>query len=81
MSGVIGSPASQSAAQTFAVEIYATDDYWNPLPSGDVVRVTSSDPAASTPVNGTMSNGFVQLTLSLGTVGTQTLTVTDQTNG
>ena len=81
VSGVIGSPASQSAAQTFAIEIYATDDYWNPLPSGDVVRVTSSDPAASTPVNGTMSNGFVQLTLSLGTVGTQTLTVTDQTNG
>jgi len=81
VTGVMGTPASQSAAQAFAVDVYATDAYWNPVPSADVVRVTSSDAAASTPVNGTMSNGFAQLTLSLGTVGAQTLSVSDQTNG
>jgi hypothetical protein len=83
-SGIIGFPATQSAGQTFAVEIFATDDYWNPVPSTDVVRVTSSDPGASTPVSGALSGGefgYAQFTLSLGTVGTQTLTVNDQTNG
>jgi predicted RNA-binding protein with TRAM domain len=80
-SGLTGSPASQAVGQTFAVDVYATDQYWNPLPSADVVRITSSDPGASTPVSGALNNGFRQFTLSLGTIGTQTLTVTDQTNG
>ncbi|HXV12813.1 MAG TPA: hypothetical protein VEC56_01275 [Candidatus Krumholzibacteria bacterium] len=81
ITGLTGSPASQSAGQTFAVDVYATDAYWNPLSSSDVARITSSDPAASTPVSGALSNGFRRFTLSLGSVGTQTLTVTDQTNG
>jgi hypothetical protein len=81
VSGLTGSPASQGAGQNFQVEVYATDDYWNPRSSSDVVRITSSDPGASTPVSGAMSNGFAQFTLSLGTVGTQTLTVNDMTNG
>lgn len=81
VSGISGTPASQSAGQAFSVDVYATDAYWNPLPSADVVRVTSSDAAASTPVSGAMTNGARSLSLSLGTVGTQTLSVTDQTNG
>lgn len=82
VTGLTGSPASQSAGQTFSVQVYATDLYWNPLPSSDVARITSSDPAASTPVSGALSNGFRSFTVSLGTVpGPQTLTVTDQTNG
>ena len=81
VSGLIGSPASQAAGQNFTVDINATDDYWNPLPSADMVRITSSDPGANTPVSGTLSNGYAQFTVHLGTVGAQTLTVTDQTNG
>jgi predicted RNA-binding protein with TRAM domain len=81
ISGLTGSPASQAVGQTFTVDVFATDQYWNPLPSGDQVRITSSDAGASTPVTGALNNGFRQFTLSLGTVGTQTLTVTDQTNG
>jgi len=81
VSGLSGDPATQGAAQNFVVEVYATDQYWNPLYSADTVRIASSDPAASTPVTGALTNGFRQFTLSLGTVGTQTLTVTDQTNG
>lgn len=79
-SGVTGTPATQSAGQGFDVDVYATDDYWNPVPSSDVVRVTSSDPGAGTPVTGAMTDGFVRFTLSLGTVGVQNLTAADQTN-
>ena len=81
VAGLTGSPVSQSAGTPFAAQVYATDAYWNPVPSSDVVRVTSSDAAASTPVSGALSDGFRALNLSLGTVGSQTLTVNDQTNG
>jgi hypothetical protein len=81
VTGVTGSPASQASGQAFQVEVYATDNYWNPLPSADNVRITSSDAGASTPVSGNMSGGYRAFTLSLATVGSQTLTVTDQTNG
>jgi hypothetical protein len=81
VSGKTGSPATQSAGQAFNVSVWATDAYWNPVPSADNVRITSSDPAANTPVTGVMTNGFRQLNVSLGTVGTQTLTVADLTNG
>jgi len=80
ISGVTGTPASQSAGRSFPVTVYSTDAWWNPVPSGDVVRVTSSDPAASTPVSGTLSNGSRSFNVSLATVGTQTLTASDQTN-
>ncbi len=83
ITGLSGSPATQGAgpANAFTVDVWATDPYWNPLPSGDTVRITSSDAAASTPVSGALSNGFRQFTVSLGTVGSQTLTVSDLSNG
>lgn len=81
VSGVTGSPASQGAGQTFVADVYATDNWWNPVPSADNVRITSNDPAANTPLNGALTNGYRQFSVSLGTVGTRTLTVTDQTNG
>ncbi|HEU4929035.1 MAG TPA: hypothetical protein VFU38_04340, partial [Candidatus Krumholzibacteria bacterium] len=80
VTGLTGSPASQSAGVAFAADVYATDAYWNPLPSGDVARITSSD-AAATPVSGALTNGFRRFNFTLRTVGTQTLTVNDQTNG
>ncbi|MBI3539809.1 MAG: hypothetical protein HY076_06010, partial [Candidatus Eisenbacteria bacterium] len=81
VSGKTGSPATQSAGRGFAVSVWATDNWWNPVPSADNVRIISSDAAANTPQTGTLSNGFRQFTVSLGTVGTQTLTVADLTNG
>jgi hypothetical protein len=81
VSGVTGTPASQGAGQNFVADVYATDSYWNPVPSADNVRITSNDPAANTPLTGSMTNGYRQFTVQLGTVGTRTLTVTDQTNG
>jgi FlgD Ig-like domain len=78
--GKVGSPASQSAGQTFSVQVYATDNWWNLVGSGDNVRITSSDPGASTPVTGAMTNGQRTFNLSFGTVGQQTLTVSDLSN-
>jgi hypothetical protein len=77
VSGLTGSPASQSAGRGFPVGVYATDNWWNPVGGGDNVRITSTDPAASTPVSGSLSNGFRQFTVTLNTVGTQRLTVSD----
>lgn len=78
-SGKSGTPAAQDAGRTFPVSAYATDPYWNPLGSGDNVRITSSDAAASTPVSGVLSGGYRQFNVSLATVGTSTLTVNDLT--
>jgi len=79
-SGKAGTPASQSAGQAFQVSVWATDAYWNPVVSGDNVRVSSSDVLASTPVTGLLTNGFRQFNVTLNTVGSQTLSVNDLTN-
>jgi len=80
VSGIAGVPASQAAGRSFTVSVYATDDYWNQVPNGDAVQVASSTDPADTPVSGNLSGGFRQFTFTLVTVGTQTLTATDQTN-
>ena len=79
-SGISGVPASQAAGRSFTVLVYATDDYWNQVPSADAVSVGSTTDPADTPVSGNLSGGFRQFTVTLMTVGTQTLTVTDQTS-
>jgi hypothetical protein len=81
VTGHVGTPASQAAGVAFSVSAYSTDAYWNPLPSVDGVRIISSDAAASTPVSGALANGSRTFSVSLGTVGSQTLTISDQTNG
>ncbi len=81
LSGVIGTPGSQSVGQNFLVTVFATDEYWNPLPSTDQVRITSSDAGATTPVTGALVDGYAEFTIAFGTTGSQTLTITDQTNG
>jgi hypothetical protein len=77
-SGLSGTPATQAAGQGFPVSVYATDAFWNPVPSGDNVRVA---PSAGTAQTGLLSNGYRQFTVALTAVGTQTVTVSDLTNG
>ncbi len=79
-SGKTGQPASQGAGHLFTASVWATDAYWNPVYSGDNVRLSSSDGAANTPLTATLSNGAYQFNVTLGTVGTQTLTISDVTN-
>ena len=80
LSGITGVAASQAAGRSFTVNVYATDDYWNQVSSGDAVRLASSTDPADTPVNGTLSAGFRQLSFTFMTVGAQTVTATDQSN-
>src|SRR5262245_14949651 len=75
-SGKSGTPTSQGAGQAFPVTVWATDAFWNPVPSTANVTVSSSDLAASTPVSGALVGGTRQFNITLNTVGTQTLTVT-----
>ena len=78
--GKAGTPASQSAGQAFAVSVWSTDNYWNPVTSAHNVRLTSSDAGASTPVTGLLTNGFRSFNVTLNTVGNQTITVADLTS-
>ncbi len=89
VSGVTGSPATQAVGTGFVVTCYATDDYWNPVPSVDNVRVVSNTDNAETVspssgaliISGNPSFGSRQFTVTLNTVGSQTLTSSDLTNG
>ena len=78
--GLSGSAASQTAGQPFTVGVYETDNWWNPVAGFDAVRLTSSD-ASATLSSGSLNNGYVALSATLRTVGSQTITVSDQSNG
>ena len=78
--GFTGSPATQAVGTGFTVNVYATDAYWNPVPSADNVRVTATNSYTANPTSGAMTNGFRQFTVTLNTVGGQTVTASDLTN-
>jgi len=79
--GLSGSPVAQIAGQAFSVTVVATDNWWNDVDNGDRFTITSSDGAANTPVNGKLSHGWLTVSVTLNTVGDQTLTVTDTDRG
>jgi hypothetical protein len=81
VSGITGVPTSQTSGRSFTANVYATDDYWNQVSSGDNVQLASSTDPADTPVSGALSAGFRQLSFTFMTIGTQTVTGTDLTNG
>jgi len=80
LSGRVGTPASQAAGQDFNVDVYTTDQWWNRKDRDITIRITSSDNAASTPIQTSLTNGFRRVAVRLGTVGVQTLTVADRFN-
>jgi len=79
--GYTGSPATQAVGTGFVASVYATDAYWNQVASADNVNITATGSYTSSPTSGALSNGFRQFTVTLNTVGTQTVSVHDQTNG
>ncbi|HEU4723851.1 MAG TPA: FlgD immunoglobulin-like domain containing protein [Candidatus Eisenbacteria bacterium] len=74
VSGYTGSPATQGAGTGFTVTVYATDTWWNVGPSSATVSFSSSDGAATNAPSGALVNGVRQVTETLNTVGTQTVT-------
>lgn len=74
VSGKTGSPATQAVGTGFVVNIYSTDNWWNPLPSANTVTVTATG-SSNTPQSGTLNNGTRQFNVTLNTVGSQTVSV------
>jgi hypothetical protein len=80
IAGRVGTPASQASGQDFNVDVYTTDEWWNLKDRDITIRITSSDNAASTPIQTSLTNGHRRVAVRFGTVGTQTLTVADRFN-
>jgi hypothetical protein len=80
VTGYTGTPATQAVGTGFTVTVYSTDAYFNPVPSGDNVRVTATNSYTASPTSGVLSNGSRQFTVTLNTVGTQTVSTNDLTN-
>ena len=79
---VVSAPASATAGTAFTFTVTAEDPYNNPATSySGSIHFSSSDAAAVLPGNKTLTGGVGTFTATLNTVGNQTLTVTDTTNG
>jgi len=75
------SNATVGVAQGFTVT--AEDPYGNVATAGytGTVHFTSSDPGASLPANSTLNQGVKSFSVTFGTAGTRSVTVTDTTSG
>lgn len=78
LAGITGVPTGQTAGLAFTIQVYGTDDYWNPVATNALVRVGSDTDPADTPVTGNLSGGARQFSYTLMSVGSQTLKVTDE---
>jgi hypothetical protein len=79
-SGKTGTPVGQVAGVPFQVTLNAVDANWNLVASADVVHLVSSDGAAVLPADGPLVAGTRAASVTLNTVGSQTVTVSDVTN-
>ena len=77
--GKAGTPSTQVTGTAISATVKAVDANWNPVTATDVVSMTSSDPIATLPPNAALVNGTRTFTLTFGTSGSQTLTVSDVT--
>jgi adhesin/invasin len=79
--GKTGSPTTRTAGTAFNVTVNAVDANWNLVAATHSVRLTSSDPAATLPADAALVAGTKQLSVTLKTAGSQTVTASDQTDG
>ncbi len=71
-----------TAGNSFNVTVTAQDAYGNPIRGyNGTVHFTSNDPQAALPADAMLSNGTGTFSVTLGTAGPQTITVTDTGNG
>src|SRR6185503_10568819 len=75
--GKTGTPTAAGAGTAFNVTVRAVDADWNLVSSTHTVGITSSDPSATLPVNGSLSAGIRTVSVTLNTLGTYTLTASD----
>ena len=78
---VISAPATASAGGAFFFTVIAQDQFDNIASAyAGTVHFTSSDGTASLPTNSTLTNGIGTLSVTLHTLGNQTITATDTVN-
>lgn len=74
----VSAPATATAGTSFNFTVTALDQFNNPTTGyAGTVHFTSSDGAATLPVNSTLTNGAGTFSATLKTVGAQTITATD----
>ena len=74
----LGTPSSAAVGVAFSFTVTALDQSNNPATSyKGTVHFTSSDSQALLPTNATLSNGTGTFSVTLSTVGNQTITATD----
>ncbi|MCX6120398.1 MAG: hypothetical protein NTX44_02110 [Ignavibacteriales bacterium] len=79
--GKTGTASQPTAGASFDVTINAVDTYWNVANSSHVVSITSTDANATMPANKALSSGSTVFSVTLPTLQSTTLTVTDITTG
>ena len=78
-SGKTGTPTAQTAGTATTVTVNAVDANWNVVSSATpTVAITSSDGNATLPANAALVSGTKTFSVTLKTVGSQTVTATDQ---
>jgi hypothetical protein len=78
-SGKEGFPDTQTAGVAFNVQVYTTDEYWNPIFASVPITFTSSDLAADLPALPTMTTNPESFSVTFHTVGlgTQWIRITE----
>src|SRR5206468_2833665 len=81
VTGKTGAPTARTAGLAFNVTVNAVDANWNVVSSTHTAGITSSDSSATLPANGALSAGTRTVSVTLRTVGSQTVTATDIPDG
>jgi hypothetical protein len=79
--GKTGTPVAQKVGVPFNVTVNACDDYWQVVPSTDVVNLTSSDLGAILPAADALVAGTKAFAVTLSASGVATITVVDLSDG
>src|SRR4029077_19397626 len=77
-SGRTGTPTTVTAGASVSATVRAVDAYWNLVSTATpTVAITSSDPAATLPVNAALVAGTHSFSVTLKTAGWRTVTASD----
>ncbi len=79
--GKTGTPTAETSGSAFTVTVNAVDANWNPVSSGDTIRITSGDVNPTLPGNASLVAGTQTFSVTLRGAGAGTVTATDLSLG
>ncbi len=77
----IATPSDRNAGVAFYVTVRSVDENWNLVSSNHSIKITSSDGLATTTTAALVNGSRTSFSTTLRTLGAQTVTATDLTNG